>query len=97
MPQPRRSAESNRQRLQTSKRQIPMPLQIFSFQPQPRQAAENGVDCNLRFEPGERGANAIVQAMSEGEVPVRLSHEVELRRRFELLGIAIARRKRQAD
>ena len=70
-------SESHWQRLQTSQGEVAIPFQIFILQPELRHATENGVDSYLSFETSQGRTHAIVQTVSEGEVPVWFASEVE--------------------
>ncbi len=74
-----------------------MPFQIFSLQPEPRQATQDGVDSYLSFEAREGRAHAIVQTVSEGQVSVWLASDIKLSRQCKLLRVAIGRTKAEAD
>ncbi len=55
-----------------------------------REAVEQGAEGDLALEPGQRGAQAVVYAVAEGEVPARVARDVESRRVAITLGSRLA-------
>src|SRR5450432_1258291 len=90
-----RSTELDDERLEPTQRGVGPEARLFADQSDFWEPKEQGAQSSLRFHAGQRGADAVVGTLAEGEVTVRGSSEVEPVGLLETKGVAVGRAEHQ--